>query len=182
MHERIWGDLDHRLSVIVRWGTTQSIHKQTVAEHIFNVERMACRIAKQWFGITDMARLFQIMRWAHHHEDLEALSGDIPTMSKPYLDEEAMAKEHADLIPVRHPHDEEVRNIVKLADMLDCFWWLHVERKMGNAYLEEHWVFEANRITSYAHDKWGYEIYQKTCQLLDSMRQEISIRHSRRGR
>jgi hypothetical protein len=166
----------------VRWGTTQSIHKQTVAEHIFNVERMSIRIAKQWFGITDPARLYQIIKWAHHHEDLEALSGDIPTMSKPYLAEKEMAVEHADLIPVRTPDDEQVQQIVKLADMLDCFWWLHIEQQLGNNYLAGHAVFEPNRIASYAFKIGGQEIYDKACQLMDAMRAERSIRHSRRGR
>ena len=181
---KIWSDLDHRLSVVKRWGTTQAIHQQSVAEHVFNVERIALRIAIEWFDIKGYEDLAEIMFWAHHHEDLEALSGDFPTMVKPYLDEDAMASEHADVLLVHQPSCDAVRHIVKLADMLDSLWFLIVEKKLGSTYLARHLDYEPSRIIQYTEATWpnNIDLLKKVNKCIDDMFEETSIRHSKRGR
>lgn len=180
----IWGDLDHRLSVVKRWGTTQTVHQQSVAEHIFNVERIAMRIASEWFDIHDRRMIFEIMFWAHHHEDLEAISGDFPSMVKPYFDEDAMASEHADVLVSHRPLNSDVRAIVKLADMLDSWWFLCVEAKLGNAYLAHHVGFEPGRIIRFTEQTWpnNVALLKKVNDCIGRMQSELSIRHSKRGR
>lgn len=185
MQKPIWSDLDHRLSVVRRWGTTQTIHHQSVAEHIFNVERIAVRIAREWFDIRDCGELYLIAKWAHHHEDLEAISGDFPSMVKPYLDEDAMANEHADVLPGVKPDNDDVRKIVKLADMLDSMWFLVVEKKLGNNYLDHHVEYEPTRILQYVEKTWGYndvKLLKKVNYAITQMFEEASVRHSKRGR
>ncbi len=184
MTNPIWNDLDHRLSVIRRWGTAESVHKQSVAEHIFNVERLAVRMAKQWFDITDKEHLFEIARWAHHHEDFEALSGDFPTMVKPYFDESGFSKEHSDVMKYREPRMMWTREIVKLADMFDSWWFLCVEKSLGSTYLDHHHKHEPYRIMDYVKRTWptSVELMKKVNDLIDDMSGEKSIRHSRRGR
>ena len=183
MPNPIWNDLDHRLSVLPRWVTAERVHNQSVAEHIFNVERLAVRIAKHWFNITDKEHLFEIVRWAHHHEDLESLSGDLPTMIKPYFDEKAMARDHDDVVKNREPRGLFTREIVKLADMLDCWWFLCVERSLGNVYLDNHYNHEMGRILGFVKATWpDPEMEKRVGKLLDDMSAERSIRHSKRGR
>lgn len=184
MPNPIWNDLDHRLSVIPRWVTAERVHQQSVATHIFNVERMAIRIAKEWFGITDKEELFEIVQWAHHHEDLEVLSGDLPTMIKPYFDEKAMARDHNDIVKAREPHNGLAYCIVKLADMFDAWWFLCVERSLGNRYLDNHVNFEPTRILKYVSFNWpgSPELLDKAKTLIDDMANERSVRHSKRGR
>jgi len=182
---KIWGDLDHRLSVVKRWGTTQTIHQQSVAEHIFNVERIAMRIAVEWFGITDDAMLYYVVHWAHHHEDLETLSGDFPSMVKPYFDEQSMAIEHSDVLPIVTPMSDDIKNIVKLADLLDGMWFLVVEKKLGNNYLDLHVAHEPSRIIQYVESTWGHndvKLLKQVSDCIAHMFNELSIRHSKRGR
>lgn len=180
---KIWGDLDHRLSVVKRWGTTQTIHTQSVAEHIFNVERIAVRIAAQWFGIDNDEAMLAIMWFAHRHEDFEALSGDFPTMVKPYFDEAAFEQEHPEIDPILDG-GQWVRNIVKLADMFDALWFLVVEKKLGNEYLAHHLDHEPRRIIQFVEATWGADapLLKNVSAAIDGMFNELSIRHSKRGR
>lgn len=181
----VWKELDHRLSVVERFGTVPKLHRQSVAEHCFNVERIAVRIAKEWFGIEDNDRLFAISRWAHHHDDLEALSGDMPSMVKPYFDEEAMAKEHNDLVDDRTAqYSQTIKNIVKLADMLDAWWFLCVENSLGNQYLNHHIEYEPKRVREFVEATWpdDAKLHKAVGDVITAMFYIKSVRHSRRGR
>lgn len=143
----IFGELDHRLSVVKRWGILLTIQTQSVAEHCFNTERIARRIAIDWFMIRDSDTLNVISQWALHHDDEEALSGDLPSMVKPYFDTFGFRLGYG--LEAAKPH-ETVVQIVKLADKMEGFHFLCMERALGNTYSSEHFTMEWGIIDNYA--------------------------------
>ena len=129
-------ELDDRLSVVKRWGIMRTIQTQSVAEHAFNVQRICVRIAP-WFKLRDMCELFALSQGALHHDDVEALTGDIPTYAKYYLREnekivDTDAGAWYDGLP------DNLKAIIKLADLLEAFNFLAIEVKMGNRYVIKH--------------------------------------------
>jgi hypothetical protein len=130
----IFGELDARLSMVQRWVVVNTIKKQSVAEHCFNVERIARRIAMEWFGIHNKEDLDEISQIALHHDDDEAIYGDVPSpvkhiLSETYLDSRRRLWYNADG-PLVH--------IVKLADKMEAYQFLTMESKLGNTYISEY--------------------------------------------
>lgn len=180
----IFTELDHRLSVVKRWAVLHTIQTQSVLEHTANVERIACRIAEQWFYIKDYMILFSIAEYARHHDDLESVMGDPPTMVKPYIDEKAMARDHSDLVPDLQP-GAMVKRIVKLADLLEGFHFICIERLLGNHFVENHYASYWKEIEDFTNGAWpdgGVMWSERVAPLMISMSTDISERHSKRGR
>lgn len=184
----IFNELDHRLSVVPRWSVLHTIQTQSVAEHCFNVERIATRIAVQWFGINRTDELYAISQNALNHDNLEAVMGDPPTMVKPYIDEKAMAEDHAELIPPSII-DPKLRRIVKLADLLEGYHFICVERLLGNRFVEKHYQNYQSEISDYVFSEdelagipatplWRHKVWP----LMQHMATDVSERHSKRGR
>jgi len=129
----IFSELDHRMSVVKRWGIVHTLQTQSVAEHVFNVTRIADRIAFSWFAITDAWVLLEINRYAQHHDDLESLMGDVPSMVKDCIDENELRHRYNDLIPMIDPPKSPVTiKVVKIADILEAIIFLNLELSLGN--------------------------------------------------
>lgn len=142
----IFSEIDHRLSVIPRWAILHTIQNQSVAEHSFNVARMALRIAKNWYGIDDLQLLLAVSSYAIHHDDIESITSDIPSMIKKYINETNIYNDHH-----KHLRDVEftlsglfpddrlmVKSIVKLADKLEGYYFLCMEIALGNQFVSRH--------------------------------------------
>jgi 5'-deoxynucleotidase YfbR-like HD superfamily hydrolase len=181
---KIWTEMDSRLSVVQRWGIARTIQKQSLAEHLVGVERIATRIAREWFGIEDRARLFEISQYALHHDNVEVLTCDLPAMVKPYLDEERLREDHKDLIPWSYTPDEEIRRIVKLADKLEGFHFLCMEVALGNSYMRGHFQAEWGIIETAVKQMWpgDWKIDKYVRDAMGDMAAERSTRYSRRGK
>ena len=149
----IFSEMDARLSVISRWVVVNTIKKQSVAEHCFNVERIARRIAEAWFENTDLDLVSQI---ALHHDDDEAVSGDIPGPAKNILSEKYLDSV-ADMW-YNHPCLE--RQIVKLADKMEAYWFLTMESKLGNKYIADYRHEVEVKALAFASE-FGFEVEDK---------------------
>lgn len=131
----IFTDFDKRLSIIQRWSIIHTIQKQSVAEHCFNVERIAVRIAHKWCNIYDTGDLFEVSQWALHHDDLEAVTGDVQSPVKPLFDE-ATAERLYPEVPIHHPQ-QWVKDIVKLADIMELVMFSLYEQSLGNKFIDD---------------------------------------------
>lgn len=130
----IFTEMDARLSVVTRWVIVDTIKKQSVAEHCFNVERIALQIARNWFNMTYVQELFTISQIALHHDDDEAITGDIPGPSKHVLSEKYLDDHRWLWYNLECPEHD----IVKLADKMEAYWFLSMEDKLGNRYITEY--------------------------------------------
>lgn len=127
-------ELDDRLSTIKRWSILRTIFQQSVSEHCFNVQRITMRIARV-LQITDWQQLYRLSQAALHHDDEEAIFGDRPAPAKGYITE--------DQIDVGGQMwydgaDEQIKAIVKLADIMEALHFLTLEMHMGNKYVTVH--------------------------------------------
>jgi 5'-deoxynucleotidase YfbR-like HD superfamily hydrolase len=175
--------LDQRLSVVPRWVILPTIQKQSVAEHCFNVERIATRIALEWFEFGDEigAKMGAISQWALHHDDDEALTGDIPSTAKGYITIDPKLAETNGITTLAkkayHTNDPEVKHIVKLADLMESYWFLAREFQMGNKYIEVHRHEVFGRVQDYAHEHFDDKIAEHARQWMIRVRTEVSQRY-----
>lgn len=185
----IFNELDRRLSHVQRWPILVTIQRQTVAEHLHNVAKIADRIARDWFNVTDPETLYAVVRWALDHDAPESLSGDLPSMVKPYFDEESMVREHREYMRFTDPMDVPflidsslVKSIVKLADKMEGYYFLAMERTLGNRFCDAHIEEEKPIILKYVRDTFDERILGLVENWLHVSSSPKSIRISRRGR
>lgn len=143
MGRMIFNELDFRLSVVQRWSVLSTLRRQSVAEHCFNVVLIASRVAEYWFGVDPLSEtMARIYRRASRHDWLEAVMGDPPTYTKPYIDEAGiMAVLDDDMIAgmdIGGDDPEIVRVIVKIADYIEALIFLRMEVSHGNTTVYRH--------------------------------------------
>jgi 5'-deoxynucleotidase YfbR-like HD superfamily hydrolase len=162
MKELLLNELDDRLSTIKRWGIVKTIQQQSVAEHCFNVQRICMRLAPLFY-ITESTSLHELSMAALHHDDLESLTGDIPSTAKSYV---TVNKQVVDADPQMWytRASDEIKAIVKLADMLEMYHFMAMEMKMGNRNIRNHKVRMRRAIDKHIakHPEWP-ETVHKTC-------------------
>jgi len=146
----IFNELEQRLSAVPRWVVLRTIQKQSVAEHCFNVERIATRIAEEWFGITKPKLLYDISQYALHHDDEEAITGDIPGPTK--------RKRFNGNTGEPAPDFDGTYKIVKLADHMEAVWFLAMERAMGNRYVNIHYDNIVADAMNFCESNFGDEV------------------------
>lgn len=129
--DSIFGEIDTRLSLVPRWTVVPTIQKQNVAMHCFNVERIARRMAVHWLNILDPAVLDNLSQIALHHDDDEAVTGDMPSPAKSILAENYLDK----VASAWYNEPGPLRELVKLADRMEAYWFLTVEVKLGNTFI-----------------------------------------------
>ena len=172
----IFSELDDRLSTVKRWQILRTIRIQSVAEHCFNVQRIAVRIAQQWFNIEDNNRLFYISQYALHHDDEEAITGDIPSPAKKYV-VVANIEKGIDwgLSPWYTGAIGDVKNIVKLADLMEAYRFLQMELSAGNYYVKAHAEHMKDAIVAFVlRQNWKDDIMKYASEWMTEITNERS--------
>lgn len=149
-------ELDDRLSVVKRWGIVRTIHTQSVAEHVFNVQRICIKLAP-YFKIVDFEDLFELSQAALHHDDDEAVLGDIPGPAKAHVHTDEKGVDVGATAWYTDSSDA-IKAIVKLADMLEAYHFLTMEFKLGNVYLRNHRVELRGKIFKHISNYPGWPI------------------------
>jgi 5'-deoxynucleotidase YfbR-like HD superfamily hydrolase len=100
---------------------------------------------------------------ALHHDNKESLTGDIPSTAKGYV---GVGENGVDTDPRGWytRADDQIKAIVKLADMLEMYHFMATEMKMGNRYIRNHKVRMQRAIDKHIakHPEWPETIHQ-TC-------------------
>lgn len=152
MKTDIFTDFDKRMGIIPRWTIVHTIQKQSVAEHCFNVERIATRIAREWFSITEKEYLFEISQWALHHDDLEAVTGDIQSPVKPLFDEEGAEELYPEICLGQYrPLNPMYVRLVKLADIMEWIVFALYEQALGNTFIDDFVDYHCKAVDKFAY-------------------------------
>ena len=152
-----------------------------MAEHCFNVQRICINIAP-WFGINDVLELFLLSQAALHHDDFEALTGDIPGIAKHYIAVDESGVDTGSRVWYDSAGDK-VKSIVKLADLLEAFHFLAIESQMGNWYLFEHKTNVRLDVENYikSHTEWPEFVFDYCDHWMSQAEAEISRAYGRKG-
>lgn len=123
-----------RLAEVPRWTVIPVLRRQSVAEHSFHVATVALWLAGRSSAVVrgEVDRS-DLLTAALTHDSSEAVCGDLPTPSKRHLEPNLTNLEET-LGVKKWP--ENVRNIVKCADMLEAIMFLREEELMGNKRID----------------------------------------------
>jgi len=108
-----------RLAFIPRWSVVPITRPQSVAEHSFHVSTLTLWLcgwhARRYHGNF----VYAAMMYAHTHDIEEAKHGDHPSPTKPF----------------KTPNEnDQIKIIVKCADILEAVQKIHEERLIGNHF------------------------------------------------
>lgn len=150
----LFGELDHRMSVVKRWGVVETIREQNLATHSYNVAIMADRIARRLSD--DMKIAHAAVLYALYHDKVESVTGDFPSYMKVHVDERAavaiVSRDEEDTNDGSAGDDPMVRFIVKSADFVDACVFLRMEISLGNRSVAYHLRHLEHRFRKYIED------------------------------
>ena len=149
------------LSFVPRWGILKTINTQSVAEHSYYVAMYADQLADviEWGGPRD-----KLMKYCLWHDVEEVITGDIPGPAKrammrqvegPKWVKERMEERFGDenhINPDTEAEFDQIRKIVKVADLIDEVLFLVTETVMGNRSVAENLTYSRDRLFSAFHD------------------------------
>lgn len=110
-----------RLSTVPRWGVIPTIQSQNVAEHSFHVASIAGWLCQFTAYCDSLDKRGLVIQRAMVHDSREAVSGDIPSPYKKFVDD-----------PEDVHEEGQLQVIIKLADLLESIAFLKEETAMGN--------------------------------------------------
>lgn len=108
-----------RLSFVPRWVAVPTIRRQSVAEHAFGVAQTVIWLAPRNARLVTPLDLLVVLELALQHDNEEAKTGDRPSPNKP----------RATPAP-----EDQVRVMIKVADILEAIAFIHEECLLGNRY------------------------------------------------
>lgn len=126
-----------RLSVVPRWVVLPTLRRQSVAEHSFHVAHIALWLAARHRDLCNGGMDGAILFYALIHDETEAITGDIPSPAGK-KDGAVPGKSAAyEKLNGHGDHDapEEIKKILKLADILEAYWFICEEEHMGSNIL-----------------------------------------------
>ena len=106
-----------RAQGVNRWHIVETSRPQSVAEHSFNVAMIAMELA---YLIPSLSKP-DVMAAALMHDIDEVVTGDIPTPTKERL---GTVSTHQKFDPYQDS-DHNIGAIVKLADLIETWWFIH---------------------------------------------------------
>lgn len=115
--------LRRRLSVVPRWSVIPMLRQQSVADHSFQVASLCLWLMESHKNGRDPEFRLRVLTHAIQHDQDEGITGDHPSMSKGN----------------GHPPTEvdQVKVLVKCADLLEALIWAKEEMRLGNSMVEK---------------------------------------------
>lgn len=107
-----------RLSVVPRWSVVPVLRRQNVAEHSFHVASLSMWLVSLHAKANDKEFELKVLKYALTHDIEEAGEGDAPSPSR--------GKTEAN-------GDDQVKVVVKCADILESLLFVYEESLLGNA-------------------------------------------------
>lgn len=157
------------LSFVERWAIAPRLHHQNVAEHSYFVA-LYCSEMCEFMGLSDGDRV-KVLDYALRHDAFEAWTSDIPgpakrsllsmTTEREYHNQfgqvmgptyrDAMARGDEQIYNWRSRKDQKghtfrVRDVIKVADILDSLFFLATEEQLGNRMVEGLFAREMDRL------------------------------------
>lgn len=156
----IFSELDHRMSVVPRYTVVETIRKQNLATHSYNVTIIARRITKRLDDDNDL--LDRVTEYALYHDYDETFSSDFPSYSKEFVNEKGISDRVDQLVDDEVPRDllggdtgPLVRFIVKCADYIDLCQFFRMEISLGNRSVAGHLRGAEYRFRKYVEESQG---------------------------
>ena len=150
------------LASIPRWSVVPVVRRQYVAEHsyyvsLYTAELLGLSIFDRW----DTDRKFACLRYALIHDAEESRMSDIPGPVKRMIkDQDKLDKVEArvlasmgyvDKYGFAWHVDEDIKAVVKAADLIDEFFYLNMESSMGSRIVTQLLVQVENRLKMALH-------------------------------
>lgn len=149
-------EFERRLAVVPRWAVIPTIRQQSVAEHCYYVTLYTDKICLM-LGADEHFRA-QAMAYALRHDYEEAFTGDIPSPANKHMDAKGYMESldppptEDDYASVQPGNLEQVKAVVKLADIFDAYMFLRDEFQMGNKRIERLERAMGRRFYEHLHD------------------------------